>query len=648
MTWRAFIIGLLAVFLIAAITPYNDFDVGNTYITGCHFPPGAFFIVMLLTFGVNILIKLVRRAWAFRQAELMLIFCMMLVASTVPASGLMRFWFSMQVAPAYYRDAGDLPKQKDVLAATPDSLVLTKNPRSVAVLHFFEARPKGEPTRLYLERWIRPMASWMVFLACFYLGTVFLGGLLRKQWVDVERLSFPLARVPLDITEGAGERRLLPEVVRSQAFILGVLAALAFALVRVWPVFMGKEQGWLPTIELGGVLWGTPFGNAEIWWARLFPLAVGVAFLVPTDVTLSVWLFFMFTRLELQASHWMGRPIQGGSWGDFMQWQQAGAFVVFTLLMFWAARRHLLEVARRALLFDRSVDDSQEPIGYRLAFWGAALAWTGMFIWLVYYKVHWLTAVGLLGFMLCIMLVHARVVCQGGIFFTQHTVYPPTLINVMSGSRAFPVGTGAVVALLQNAVVLQDAREILSGHAMNALRIASVFRQRRRWFLPAMLVALTLALVVGTVSTLWTYYGVGGLNIPNDYGIVQLPKETFQRAGRIIAKETTTDQSHYVALAMGAGIMFVATVMRARLYWWPLHSVGFLIGSTWPMHNLYFSFFVAWISKVLITKFFGGSVLRGARRFFLGVIIGEAVAIAVCTIVGLVFDVKFGYLFMPE
>ncbi len=98
MTWRAFIIGILGVLGLCLLAPYNDYVVGNTYLTGNHFPVGVFFFLLVLTLVVNVAVKLVRARWALRQAELMLVFSMMLVsrdragqraaALPVPADGL--------------------------------------------------------------------------------------------------------------------------------------------------------------------------------------------------------------------------------------------------------------------------------------------------------------------------------------------------------------------------------------------------------------------------------------------------------------------------------------------------------------------------------------------------------------------------------
>jgi len=646
MSWRAFIIGLLAVILIAALTPFNDFLHGNTYITGNHFPPGPFFLLLVLTLGVNVLFKLVRRSWALKRSELMLVWCMMIAASTVPASGLMRFLFSLQAAPAYYATAPDLPDQSRVLAAVPQSLVLSKDPRSVPARRFFEGRRSGEEAQTYWRLWLRPLSSWLIFVAFFYLAIFFIGGLLCKQWVDVERLIFPLARVPLELTEGSGEPRLVPSLLRNRAFLAGGVLTLLFALWRAAPALMGQPQGWLPQFPIQQLLANTPLGQSSFGSAYIFPLAIGIAFLVPADVALSVWLFFIFTRMELQVSAWIGVPIQGGTYGDFMKWQQAGAFITFTVMMLWAARRHLAAVFRKAVGLGRDIDDSEEPISFRVSFWGLLLALGGMMGWFVYYGMNVFTASALLALMLCVALVHARLVAQGGIFFTQQTWSPPVFLHSITGGHAFGA-SAAVVAQMQNAILIQDSREILSGHAMNALRISSVFDKHRRWFLPALLAALAVAVAVGIWSSLEMYYSVGGYNIPNTYGTISLPKTTFRVAGQMIASPARSAQPHFGPLAAGAGIMFFLTVMRTSFYWWPVHSLGFLIASTWPAHNLWFSFLIAWSLKVFIMKFGGGSMLRTGRNFFLGVIIGEAFAIAISTLLGLLAGIKIGFIFLP-
>ncbi len=645
-TWRAFIIGLLGVIGLNLLTPVNDYAVGNTFLTGNHFPVGVFFFLLVLVLGVNVLLKLVRRAWALRQAELMLVWCMMLVSATVPASGLMRYWFTTCAAAPYLAQRADLNWEDDVLPQAPDGILLSKDPHSAAARKFYQGTPGGEVVRVPWSRWWPVIATWGVFIWLYYLATFFLFGLLRRQWVDLERLSFPLARVPLEFTEGAGERALLPSLVRSRAFLVGAAVTVVFGFIRILPVFFGAEEGLRLAVPINQIFSGTDWWRLQLEDGWIFPIGIGFAFLVPSDISLSMWVFYLFTALELQTAYYLGTPLPGGPWGQFMNWQQAGAFIVFTIVVLWMARRHLWTAARRALGIGAPVDDSAEPIGYRFGFWGLLACVAGMIGWYWHFGMSPLVAVCMLGLLLSIVVVHARMVSQAGLFFTQESWNPPDLIHDISGGYAFS-GAAAVVAQMQHTILTYDAREILSPHAMNALRISSVFERHRRWFLPAMVTALLAAMVASGYSTLkWVYYDVGALNVKNTHSVIYHPQQTFNRVHAMISDPVRSAQPHYGALTLGAGLMLFLTVMRGTFYWWPIHALGFLVASSWCIRQLWFSYLLGWLAKVCVLKFGSGQTLRTARTFFIGVIVAEIANVGICTFVSLLTGVRFGYVFL--
>ncbi|MDE0556314.1 MAG: hypothetical protein OXI24_19040, partial [Candidatus Poribacteria bacterium] len=57
MRMRAVLIGLALVILQTAITPYNDYYLQGTDISGNHFPLGAVFTLIFLTFVINPILK---------------------------------------------------------------------------------------------------------------------------------------------------------------------------------------------------------------------------------------------------------------------------------------------------------------------------------------------------------------------------------------------------------------------------------------------------------------------------------------------------------------------------------------------------------------------------------------------------------------
>jgi hypothetical protein len=199
---------------------------------------------------------------------------------------------------------------------------------------------------------------------------------------------------------------------------------------------------------------------------------------------------------------------------------------------------------------------------------------------------------------------------------------------------------------MQNAILIADAREVLSGHAVNALKVASVFQKHRRLFLPVMMLCLVVAMAVSGHAIMDIFYSKGILNTTDTYASQALPQATFTAAHKMISNPANAVPPHYGALALGAVIMFFVTVMRARFYWWPLHSLGFLMASTYPAQNLWFPFLIGWMTKVVVLKFGGGVMLRKVRQFWLGVIVGEATMVGISAVLGLA-GIKLGNLFLP-
>jgi hypothetical protein len=646
LTWRAFAIGILGVVGLCLLTPVNDYAVGNTFLTGNHFPAGVFFFLFVLVFVLNVLIKLVRRAWALRRAELMLICSMMLVSATVPASGLMRYWFPMTAAAPYLAQRPDVYWEEDVLKEVPDGIVVSKDPRSAVARKFYEGTPRGEVVYVPWGAWAGVFATWGAYIAFYYLATLLLCGLLRRHWVENERLIFPLARVPLELTEGAGGPRLVPPIVLSKPFLLGVAASAAFGLIRLLPVFFGAETAWKPVVPVGSVLQGTALARMQMSEGPVYPVCIGFAFLVPSDVSLSIWLFYIVISFETFLAHSFGRPFESGIWGPFISWQRSGAIVVFSVGMLWAARRHLWTVVRTACARGGGAAGQGEPVGYRLGFWGLVLALAGMVGWFVYFGMNVLTAAAMVFLIMCAVLVHMRLIAQGGLYMTGGALHPPVLLHSLTGGHGFSA-PAAVVANMQQEI-FHDAREWLGPHAMNVMRISSVFERRRRLLLPALIVALLVALVASGYSTLrWVHYDLGTLNSQDFlHSGRRVPLRTYNRAHEMIATPARSARPQYLAISMGAVGMAALMALRGVFYWWPVHPLGLALATPWPMMELWFCFMLGWLTKVCILKFGTGGVLRGARTFFVGVIVTETTIVGLTTLVSLLTGVRIGQVFL--
>ncbi|MHC4481340.1 MAG: DUF6785 family protein, partial [Planctomycetota bacterium] len=494
MTLRAFIIGLLAVAALCLVDPYTSFHKGYAWNTAGHFPQGAVFLLICFTIGLNLLLRLIRRSWTLKQAELMLIWCMLIVAAITPSGGLHMHFLGVPAGPPYLAGRADVLWRETAFAATPEALVLSKDPRSEAARQYFEGAAEGG--RIPWEKWQRPLGHWILFMAFFFGSMFFLGGILRKQWVQRERLQFPVARVPLEFTEGSGGQSLwgLPTIFANRAFVGGLIVAAAFRLMRAVPLFFGAQQAWNIPLPLKDAFLDTPFEQLYLENISVNWLAIGFAYLVPADVSLSVWFFYLFGRGELKTASVMGSSLQQG---ELMQWQMSASYVVFTLGVLFMARRHLTDVVRKAIGLGRKIDDSAEPVAYGLGFWGFMVCCVGMVGWLAYHGMKAWVGVALLFGWICIMVVHARLVAQSGLYLTDIRVQGAQIVHGLSGGRAFSPA-GAVIAQMQDGAMLLGNISFLSPQVFNAFRIGEVFQKRRRLLLPALGAALVLALAAST------------------------------------------------------------------------------------------------------------------------------------------------------
>jgi len=624
MTWRAFLIGIISVAGLNLLDPYSSFIKGGGWLTIGSFPAGAVLFIVVITLVLNVLLKLLQRGWELNQPELMLIWCLLVVGAVIPCEGLGRHWYTMLAGAPYYARRVDIPwEDGGALEQAPEAFVLSKNPRSEAARLYYEGG--GEHQRVPWSAWLKPLLNWTAFLLLLYLAVFFMCGIIRRQWVDVERLMFPLARVPLEFTEGAAGGGLLPDLFTSPPFIKGVFFALAVRLVTALPLVFGAQSGVQLMIPFKNVLVDTPLEFMDFDNLIIQLPIIGFAFLVPADVSLSVWFFFLFSRAELLTAHWLALPEAGGTWSPMMRWQQFGAYVVFAAGILIMSRRHLAAVLRKAVGAGRDVDDSDEPIGYPLALWGFLAAVLGCLVWYHLQGMRILTGFVALLLILTSYLIYARVVAQGGVPVVRTLWSLPHVMEGIGGTGMF-TGAGAVVVSAQGSLVLEGASTVLAPMAINAFRISDVFGRRRKWLLPALFMALLVGLVCTTWVVLTQAYDMGAVNFSATWGVQNLARGVFNNSQRIITGgEAEVARLHVRPLLIGSVGMAFLMFMRARFYWWPIHSIGLLTCSSWNMMaRLWFPFFLGWLTKVGIMKFAGGRMLRKARDFFIAVIIVDS------------------------
>jgi hypothetical protein len=645
-TRRAFCVGLTLALGLCAVTPYNDYYVGATYIAGNLFPIGALGAILLLVLLVNpLLISLGRRSACFAPTEILTVWAMMIVAAGIPSSGLMRYLIPHLAASHYY--ASRVNGWEALMVSRLPARLLVSDP--AAVKRFFEGLPRG--AGVPWQAWATPLLWWGLFVGCLFLAYFCLATLVRRQWVENQRFSFPLVQLPVLLAEAPEPGHRFNTVLRSPLLWAGV------SLTTVLHTVKGLHQ-FFPTLPDIPTAWhSSHFITARPWSGVndigffVYPLLIGFAFLLSGEVSRSLWLFYLVLKVQMLLGvmyEWdMAAPGAGYSMGPaFAVYQEAGGALMVVAWVIWGMRAHLKQIWRKATTNAKDVDDSREPLSYRFALFGLAEAYAGMFLWLTLAaRMQSGMTLGVLVGSLVIFVMLSWLVAQAGLLFAQQAFAPSQLMTVFEGGAAFNARSLLAASLVEQ-VGWRDAREFMMPSLLNSFKGAAETMLDARALTRALAVTVLLATVVSAAVSIWLpYTHGGGTALRNPWTYIAAPQTTLSWAADQI--HAPRPPSPGAVLQIGGGAVFVLLLFVARNYipGFDLHPAGFLVAASYPMHRLWFSILLGCLLKAPIVRYGGLGGYRRALPFFLGLILGDCVNALVWVAVGLATGT--GYTLLP-
>jgi hypothetical protein len=642
---RAIAIGVACAALLCAFTPYNDFKVAATYIAGNQFPIGAIFVLFLLATVVNAVLRRVRPRTAFTQAELLTIWTLILVASGLPSSGMMRYFIPYIVAPHYYSDEKNNWESK-IWNEAPDWLKIRDKAAADA---FFTGYPRGQE-HIPWGAWLQPLFFWSILALLFLLASFCVAGLLRRQWVENEKFAFPLVTLPILLAEEPRGRRLMGDLLYSP------LLWLAAGLVSVLHTFKGLHLLYpsVPDIttyiNLADYLTVRPWdqlGRTEIWF---FPLVVGITYLLPAEVAFSIWFFYLFYKAEILLTAYFNwnMPAGLGSYGytQFHALQAFGGAVGLTAWTLWAARAHLRDVWEKATGGPRAhrIDDSGEMLPYRALVIGVAVAYGGIGLWLYLVGVPILLIALALLILTIVLVVASWMICQAGMLYTQTAYGSLDVLAPTLGTAMLSIAPLYTVSRFEGMFVY-DTREMLAPSLLNGTKAAEAAGLHVRSLFRAMALSVAIGLVVSAAASLWLPYYNGGANsLQNSWMYSTAPQKPLKFLGG--AASVPYAGSWTNGLHIGAGFLGVLSLLLLRAHaGWGLHPIGFLVASVSAARTLWFSIFVGWVVKSLVQRYGGMKGYTSLLPFFLGLIVGDVLNAVVWIIIG--YMTGTGYRILP-
>ena len=372
----------------------------------------------------------------------------------------------------------------------------------------YEGLPQG--MAVPWSAWALTLAVWMPFMAALYWVVLCLAVLLRGQWIDNERLLFPLTSLPLAMTQDPGRSSsLFSPLLRSRLMWLGFAVPL---LLHSWNSLAAYHDGIQPLALTGSF----SLLQGQVWVPfRLNLPIIGVGYLMSLGVSFSVWFFFVlglvqtwvFTRVGLEIG--AGDVWNSGGGPAAIMHQQAGALVVLVGFVLWTARRHLAGLVRRAL----DNKGGGEVMAPRTALLGLPAGVAVVVAWLVLTGLSLFVAVVLVLGALIVYIGVARVICEAGLPGVQTPMVPQAFITRGFGPGV--LGLGNMTGLgLSTVWVGAGGLTTMTSAMLHTFKLKATAGERPDRRLPWIFLA---AIVVGMAGSIWVTMGIsyahGGVNL---------------------------------------------------------------------------------------------------------------------------------------
>lgn len=637
-------VSLRAIVVALILIPINSYWIFMTEIIRYQGHPTTISLFYSSIFNLVVLILingLLRRyvpKWVFSQSELITIYVMLNIGAALVGHDSIQILVSLMPYTTYFKTPDN--KWGSLFADKLPDWLIVKDP--VAVKHFYQGGQNFLAPENF-HAWLVPVLWWTAFI--IVMGGMFLcmNVLLRKQWTEREKLSYPLVQLPLDMTvEGAP---LFRERLLWYGFGIAAAIDIINGLATLYPsipVIPIKT----PVLEHMETNFTTRPWNNIGWLPTLFyPFGIGLGMLLPVDLLFSCWFFFWFWKAERIATAWLGYDSIPNM--PFVNEQSFGAYMGICVFAIMVSRRHFIDLAKHFIGLKRDMDDTDEPIRYKSAMWfilfGAVFLTVfsraaGLSAWLI-------PPFFVIFFAMSIAVTRMRAEL-GPPAHDLHNGGPDRIITALVGPREIGTPSQSVFSMYF------WFNRAYRSHPMPFQLEGFKMAERTRTSYRGLFVAIAVATVFGTfvafyvILALLYKWGAGSStlgppNVPLIFG-----REPWTRMETWVRSPAAPDVNMAIAIVVGFVTTIFLNSLRMKIGWFPFHPVGFAVSSSWSMHRLWLPMFIAWVIKLVLLRYGGLKLYRRALPFFLGVILGECIVGSFWTIWGIIFHLP-SYAFWP-
>ena len=586
--------------------------------------------LLFLFICINLMVSKIFRRYGLNQRELLFIYILLSTASTMSGHDMIQVLAPMLGHAFWF--------------ATPENewkeLFWRYIPRWLAVDDMTALKDyyHGESTLYtiqHVKAWAVPILWWSAFYVVLVAVMLCINVIIRRQWTEHEKLSYPIIRLPLEMTRDYG-RVLFQNRLLWIGFAISGFISLVNGLHFIYPLV---PEIHVRHYDLSQFFVEKPWNAMGRTRVTFYPFAIGMGFFIPLDLSFSYWFFYWLGKMEMVVGSALG--LHNLPDFPYMSEQAFGGCIGIFIMALWAGRTHFRKVLDRVFR-NRVYDDRNEPLSYPVAVLGIALG----ILFLLFFSRQagmsvWVAILFFAGYFI-LSLTFTRLRAELG---------PPIISLWVWGERSGDPGQTVVKFLGTrrlgpvNLTMLsfffwfnRDHRAHPMPHQLEGFELSN----RAGMNLSKLVLPIILVAAISSLTAFWAYlhifFKIGGWG--------SFAWEPFNRLRNWLYIPRSADVPAIGFTCFGWLFTTFLMLMRRQFIWWPFHPAGYVLSGTWSADNVWMCLLISWLVKLSIIKYGGISAYRRAVPFFLGLILGQFVIGSLWSILGVVLDVPIKFYFI--
>ena len=618
--YRAFVVSIILI----PINIYWNVQMELVRYSGLPTTISLFFNVifnLLVLSLANIGIKRLFRKTLFKSGELSIIYVMLSIASGIGGHSMMQILPPMLGHPFWF--ATEENDWKNLFWRYLPEWLTVNDKRALAGYYEGDTLYKIE----YFTAWLIPVLSWFSIIFIILLIMLCLNVIIRRQWVENEKLSYPIIQLPTEMTNSRFYFNRWMWIGFILVASVDILNGLHFLIPNIPQVFSKRYYLNLssePFLAMGNL----PFA--------LYPFVIGLGFLIPLDLSFSCWFFFWFWKLQLIVGQMVGLSHLPGF--PYLHSQAIGGYIGVTLVALYVSRFHLLLVIKQVLAQSSISNSRSQIMSYRKVV--ILLTVSSIILLALCQKAGMSITVATIFFLLYYLISMGITRMRAELGAPVHDIHytgPEQMMVWAVGTRR--LGTTNLTVLSLFWFLTRTHYSHVMPHQLEGFKISTQVNISQ-W---KTFIAIIVACVIGIFSAFWVL-----LHIPYQLGaLAQIPwptvnafgLEPWRRLENWLINPMVTSIPETIFIGVGMLVTFGLMFMRMKFFWFPLYPAAYAVTNSWAIHNIWFCLFIAWVIKIIILQYGGLKAHQKATPFFLGLILGEFTIGSLWTIIGILLGI---------